>query len=83
MAFIESEELPPIIKKILQKLSEHGQLRADDFRIMILNIRINRNEFNEIEKYLLDNDLIRRYPKLDVRPDGGTQDIIVPTRNFT
>lgn len=83
MTFSEDEEIPPIIKKILKKLSEEGQLRADDFRVMILNIRINREEFDEIEEYLLKNDLIKRYPKLDVRPDGGTQDIIVPTRDFT
>jgi len=82
MTFSEEKELPPIIKKILIKLSEQGQLRADDFRVMILNLRINREEYEEIQDYLIENNLIERYPKLDVKPDGGTQDIIVPTRQY-
>jgi hypothetical protein len=83
MAFTEEIEIPPIINKILKKLEEKGQLKIEEFKIMVLNIRIEKEDFKEIEYYLEQKGLIQRIPNL-IPDNGVSRDIIAPTmKRFT
>jgi predicted transcriptional regulator len=64
------KEIPPPIKKILQKLSERGEVEYQEFRTIILNIRIDVKDLKELEKYLEKNQLIER-------KGNGQKDIII------
>lgn len=82
MSFVDKVEIPPIIDKILKKLYEHGQLQENDFKTVVLNLRISRDEYEDILQYLIEKDLVQKIPKLSVEPNGGTHNVILPTRRF-
>jgi hypothetical protein len=83
MAFTEEIEIPPIIIKILKKLEERGQVNIKEFKVMVLNIRVEKKDYKEIEHYMEEKQLIQRIPNL-VTGHAATEDIIMPTvKRFT
>lgn len=82
MPFVEEVEIPPIFLKILKKLQEHGQLEENEFKVLVLNLRISRDDYEEVMKYLMEKDLIQRIPRLSVESNGGTHNVILPTKPF-
>jgi len=65
-----TKEQPPPINKILKKLSERGKIDYQEFRTIILNIRIDVKDLKELEKYLEKNQLIER-------KGNGQKDVII------
>lgn len=80
--FSDEMDIPPIYNKILNKLQQHGQLEENEFKLLLFNLRINEEDYKEIYEYLIKNNLIQRIPKLSVERNGGTHDVILPTRKF-
>ena len=79
MPFSEEVEIPPIFTKILKRIEEKGQVDIEEFKTIILNLRISREDMIEVEKYLQDNKLIQRIPNLVASEHGGAKDVIVST----
>ena len=71
MAFAKPEEIPPVIKKILEKLDDIKEpLEKDQFELLLINIRINKSEVKDIEKYLKNYGFIQRVPSGNKRKDA-------------
>ena len=84
MPFTEEVDIPPIFWKILKRLEEKGQVDISEFKDILLNLRISREDLDDIERYLIKKELIQRIPNLVASEHGGAKDIIVPTgRRFT
>jgi len=79
MPFVEDMEIPPIFVKILKKIEEKGQVNIGEFREIILNLRISKEDYRDIQEYLLDKDLIQRIPGLEKIGTGGARDVIITT----
>jgi hypothetical protein len=80
MPFVEDMEIPPIFVKILKKIEEKGQVNIDEFKTIILNLRINKEDCKEIQSYLIKNKLIQRIPSLEKIKEGGAKDVIILTK---
>jgi hypothetical protein len=78
MPFTEEKEIPPIFKKILQKIEEKGQVDKNEFQSIIVNLRIKTEDINAIEEYMKNKQLIERIPKLSPSEHGGAKDVIIP-----
>jgi len=67
MGFSKPDEIPPVIDKILQKLEEkqkeNGVVEKTEFELMVVNIRLNKEDVKRIEEYLRKTGLITRIPK--------------------
>ena len=81
MGFSKPDEIPPVIDKILQKLEEkqkeNGVVEKTEFELMVVNIRLNKEDVKRIEEYLRKTGLIARIPK-----GHKKRDVILCMANF-
>jgi len=74
MGFSKPDEIPPVFDKILKRLEEkqkeNGIVEKKEFELMLIKLRLSREDVKRVEEYLKKIGLIVRIPRGHKKSDG-------------